>query len=180
MLPLCRCLIQTAGGYNTVQMRVQTQIAAPRMQHGNHARLCAEPPLVTGDFIDGFPNGFEQKIVKQAVVGEYQRIEFVRQSKDDMQIRHGQQFGFARLDPLLFFECLTLRAVPIAAGVVMHMYAAAVRTDPRVPAQDGGATLGHRIQDLEMQRRRFKTLSVRIAEASKYVTQRLHGRSRGC
>jgi hypothetical protein len=43
----------------------------------------------------------------------------VRQSKDDMEVEHGEQVALPPREPALARLCLTLRAVPVAAGVYM-------------------------------------------------------------
>ncbi len=49
----------------------------------------------------------------------------MRQSKDIVEIRHGQDLGLSVLDPLRFFQALALRAMPVAAGIVGMLLEAA-------------------------------------------------------
>jgi len=42
----------------------------------------------------------------------------MREREDEMEVRHGQEFGTARFDPPLLGERLALRAVPVATRMV--------------------------------------------------------------
>ena len=45
-------------------------------------------------------------------------VQRMRQSKDDMEVGHGEQVLLTPREPALARLCLTLRAVPVAAGVI--------------------------------------------------------------
>jgi hypothetical protein len=55
-----------------------------------------------------------------------------------MEVRDGQQFRLALLDPFAAGNRLTLRAVAIAAGVVSNALVLAVAAAFDVAAEDGG------------------------------------------
>ena len=73
----------------------------------------------------------------------------MRQRKDDVEVRHGQQFGRARCQPFCARVPLALGAVPVAAGVERDglMAAAdaliAMTAQCRGAAADDGIECGH-------------------------------------
>jgi hypothetical protein len=58
-----------------------------------------------------------------------------RQGEDDMKIRHRQEFSLALGQPFLGSGGLTLRAMPIAAGVIRNAQVGAVLTAFDMAAQ---------------------------------------------
>ena len=48
-----------------------------------------------------------------------QRVEFMRQGEHQMEVGYGQQFGAPGGEPAFLGERLALRAMPVAAGVVV-------------------------------------------------------------
>jgi len=73
-----------------------------------------------------------------------------RQREDDMEIGHGQQFGLAVGQPLLGSSGLTLRAVPVAAGIVADAQVGAFLAAFDMPAQRRRSAALDRRHDLEL------------------------------
>ena len=72
-----------------------------------------------------------------------------RQGEDDVIIGNRQQLGFTFGEPLLGGRALTLRAVPIAAGVVGDAFVRAVLAALDVAAERCGAAGLDRRHDLQ-------------------------------
>ena len=56
--------IETAGGNNAVEMRMQSQVLSPRMQNAEESDPGSEMPGVGCDFKHGLGAGAEEKIVQ--------------------------------------------------------------------------------------------------------------------
>src|ERR1700754_1518512 len=71
-----------------------------------------------------------------------QRIQCMRQSKDDMEIGHGEQVLLTPREPAQARLCLTLRAVPVAAGVIRDGLEIASRAGIQMPSERRRAASG--------------------------------------
>jgi len=59
---------ETAGRHDTMDMRMNGELLAPRMQDTEEADLCTEVFWVASDFEKGFGTGAEQEIVNDFLV----------------------------------------------------------------------------------------------------------------
>jgi hypothetical protein len=73
----------------------------------------------------GLGDGLKQNRKDRLPVTEGNRIQLMRQSKDIVEIRHGQKLGLSVFDPPCLCQALALRAMPVAAGVVCMLLEAA-------------------------------------------------------
>ncbi len=94
---------------------------------------------VGGDGRERLGGGLEQEIVDDGLVLERQGADRRRQGEDDVIIGNRQQLGLSLGEPLLGGRRLTLRAVPIAAGVVGDARQPTVLAALDVAAERGGA-----------------------------------------
>ena len=101
-----------------MQMGMMLEGLAPGVQHGGDADVGAEMLGIGRDGGERLGCGREQQAVDLGLVLVGDGAEGGRQREHHMEARHRQQFGFARLKPLLGGRPLALRAVPVAAGVV--------------------------------------------------------------
>lgn len=122
-----------------MQVRMQRQILAPGMKNAEEADLCAEMFRIGGDLQHRFRAGPEQQVVNQFGVPVTQRIQFMRQREDHMEVRHAEQFFLSRGEPALTRLRLALRTVPVTAGVIGDGPMAASRTVIDMAAQRGRA-----------------------------------------
>jgi len=88
------------------------------MQHGGEPDAGAEVLGVGRNGDQGLGGDFEQQIMDDYLVLIGDVGDRSRHGEDDMEIGHGQEFGLAVGQPLLGSSGLTLRTVPVAAGVV--------------------------------------------------------------
>src|SRR5690349_14413927 len=81
----------------------------------------------------------EEDVVDRFPVVESDAGDLFRDSEDNMKILYRQQFRFSTLQPLGAFRVLTLRAMPIAAGIIrdQNVLALAALFDM---ATEGGCT----------------------------------------
>ncbi len=109
------------------------------MEDRSDADRAAEVMRVASEGEQGVRSGTEEERIDHARIAVGERIERVREGEDDVTIRNGEQLGAARGEPPLLGECLALRAMAIAAGVVRDPPGAAAVTRLPMPAQAGGA-----------------------------------------
>ena len=62
--------------------------------------------------------GAKQQVIKHRLVALAKRIQLMRQSENNVEVRHAEQFLLAGGEPALARLRLALRAVPVPAGVI--------------------------------------------------------------
>ena len=100
------------------------EVLSPRVKNGNEAGL--HPETLTRKFRERLGGGFEKDVIENLPVSQGKGIELVRQGEDDMEVLDGEELFPPCLDPLLFLQELTLRAVPVPARVVGYLEVAAL------------------------------------------------------
>jgi hypothetical protein len=73
---------------------------------------------ITGKFQQRLRGASEQEIVNDLLVSEHQRIEYVREGEDHMEVMDGKHILLSFLKPLLPFKKLALRTMPVPAGII--------------------------------------------------------------
>ena len=117
-------------------MDMLRQRLAPGVQDGQHAHLAAQLPFwVQPQCTNGAPGGFEEQIVNQRLIVSSDPIQFMWDGKHHVEVLNWQQLGFALRKPAQLFDRLTLGAMPIAAGVILHLGCTTMRAGVYVPTQ---------------------------------------------
>ena len=137
---------------------MKQQVLSPRVQDREEADLRAKMLGIGSDLRQGFGDGAEQQVVEFDGVLPDQRVEIVRQRKDDVKVTRRQKLLFPGRDPALASLGLALGTMTIAAGVERDAFffiAAAVparvlRTLVDMTAECGGAATRDRTHDLEL------------------------------
>jgi hypothetical protein len=109
---------ESASGNNAVDMRMKLELLVPGVKHSEEADLSSEMSGVASDFEKSFCAGTKQQTIDHFFILQSQRSQLRRQSEDDMNVRHGQQFAAPCLDPAFASARLTLWAMAIATTVV--------------------------------------------------------------
>ena len=99
-------------------MRMVRHSRSPGVQHGSEPDAGTEVFGVGRDGDQGLGGGFEQQVVDDGLVVKGDVGDRPRHREDEMEIRHGQEFGLAIGQPFLGRGGLALWAMPIATGVV--------------------------------------------------------------
>src|ERR1017187_5953418 len=107
---------KAAGGNDVVYVGMNLEVLPPCMEHAEESDARSQVLGIASQFEQGSRAGAEEQIVEQPLVLEDQSAEFVRQSEDDVEMRHRQQFSRPRGQPFCAHVALALRAVPIPAG----------------------------------------------------------------
>ncbi len=117
-----------------MQVRVQNEGLAPRVQRGDHARVSAQIFGVPEQRAEGIAHGLKQQRAHHGHVGQPEGIEVMGQRDDHVIMVTGQQSGLLEGEPALGLEVRTLgagamptRVVPdtryMAGGALLHMAA---------------------------------------------------------
>ena len=118
-----------------MNVRVRLQGLSPGVQDAEKSELGPEMLGVGRHFQQGGRRGLEQEGEKDPLVLPDQRHERMRQAEDQVVVTHGQEFLLALVQPLLPGTRLTLRAMPVTAGVVRDGLIPATEAAVAVPAQ---------------------------------------------
>lgn len=91
---------QTAGGDDAMDVVMGQQIRAPGVQDGEESDLGAEPLGIGGHLEQSLGAGLEQQIEESLGRSERQRVQFVGQGEDDVEVVGVEQVALLRLKPL--------------------------------------------------------------------------------
>ena len=110
---------ERTGGNQAVQVRVLGERLSPRVQHQRCGNLAPEPARVLGEFRECGRCRLEQQRVDRSGIRLRERVQRIGHGEHHMEVAHRQELGAARRKPALLRQGLALRAVPVAAGVVV-------------------------------------------------------------
>ncbi len=116
----------------------------PCVQEGDAADRPAEPVRIGGERRHRLRRCFEQDRVDDSLVLEGDCGDWSRQCEDDVEIGNRQKLGLARREPLGSRPTLTLRAMPVAAGIIGDPRDAAVFAGLNVSAERLGPACNDR------------------------------------
>jgi hypothetical protein len=120
------------------------------MQNAEESDPGSEMPGVGCDFKHGLSGGAEEQIVEQPRMSLTEWVQRMRQSKDDMEIGQGKQILLTSCEPALTCLCLTLRAVPVAAGVIRDGLEIASRAGIQMTSESSRAAPGDSPQHAQL------------------------------
>ena len=121
---------------------MQIKFLSPRMQDRKEADLGFEIFPARGNLGECFGDGAEQQVVDHSLVLKRERRQLAGQREDHVEVLHRQELLLPILEPLSTLCCLTLRAVPIATGVVSLLAMSAGRALQYVASKTRRATGG--------------------------------------
>jgi hypothetical protein len=101
-------------------MRMKLQALIPTVKHTEETDLGSKMPGIASDLKQGLGAGVKEQVEDESLVLEDKGGQFVRQCKDNVEVRYGQQFCRARRQPFCARVALALGAVPIAACNGVH------------------------------------------------------------
>ena len=136
---------QAAAGNDEVDMGMMGERRAPGVEDGGEADARAQMLGVGGDRGQRLGGGPEQELVDGGFVVERDRADRRRQGEDDVVVGNRQKLRLAFFEPLPSRRRLTLRAMPVAAGIVGDARMGAVLAALDMAAERRGpATLDRR------------------------------------
>ena len=99
-------------------MRVQQQVLSPRVQNAEKTNLGSEILGIACNLAECFSHGAKQEVVEFRRILQDERVEFMRQREDHVEVSGWKQFQLPRVDPSTTCLNLTLVAMTIATAVV--------------------------------------------------------------
>jgi hypothetical protein len=107
-----------AARNDAVQVGVGEKVLSPGVQKSEASDLGAEMLRVSGERQEGLGSGAKQDPVDGAAILECQRGELVRKRENDVEVLDVEHLLLTGLKPRGTCSALTLRAMPVTAGVV--------------------------------------------------------------
>ncbi len=117
---------QSAAGDDVVDMRMIHEILSPRVQDAYKPDLSTETLRVFRKLRQGFRYGLEQGSIEDFLIPEDEGVQQIGDGEDDVEVRYREEILSPGFDPLLLFQELAFRAVPVSAGVVRDLFRSAV------------------------------------------------------
>ena len=142
---------QTAGGNNTMNMRMVLEFLVPGVEDAEESDLRAETPRIAGDLKQRLGAGPKQQGIDLAFIDQRQWRKLPRQRKDDVDVARGQEFFSPRLEPAVASVSLALRAMPVPARVEGDGLMSAFGTLIQMSAERGRAATQNRVQNFQME-----------------------------
>jgi hypothetical protein len=150
MYPARVAWIETAGGNDAVEMRMQSQVLSPGMQNAEEADFGSEVLGVGRNFKHGLRAGAEEQIVEQPWIALAERVQLVGQGEDDVEVGYAEQILFAPCEPALASLGLALGTVPVATGVVGNCLVVATEAGVHMASERSRATCADGPQHVEL------------------------------
>lgn len=137
--PVVPC--ESATGDDAVHVYMIKEFLVPGMEELDDAGCCTKELLIGGKFQKRIGTASMKEAMKKGLVAIEQRIEFMGQGKNDMEVRGIDDLSPAIIDPEFFLNSLAVRAVTVTAGIIVYFSMAAVGTDREVAAELTGFTV---------------------------------------
>ena len=132
---------ETAGGHDTVDVRMMLQALPPRVQDHEPADRGTEAFRVGGDLEQRRRGGAEEEVVHDALVDEREARQQLRHREDDVHVADRQEFLLARRHPGVAGGGEALGTMPIPTAVVREGRLRALVTAIAMPAERRRAAL---------------------------------------
>jgi len=91
---------------------VSQQVGTPGVQDGEESDLGSEAPGIGRHFEQGLGTGLEQQVEEWPGRSEGQRVQFVGQGEDDVEVAGVDEVALLRLEPSPAFLRLALGTAP--------------------------------------------------------------------
>ena len=97
---------------------MKEQVLSPRVQNAEETNLRSEILGIACNLAECFSHGAKQEVVEFRLILQDERVEFMRQREDHVEVPGWKQFQLPRVDPSTTCLSLTLVAMSIATAVV--------------------------------------------------------------
>ena len=136
---------------HAVNVGMKQQVLSPRVKNAEETNLRSEMLGIACNFAECFGDGAEQQVVEFGLILQDERVKFVRQREDDVEVTGIEQFLLAGVDPSPPRLSLTLVAMTITTAVVGDgRISATLRTNIDMTAERCRAAARHGPNHLEL------------------------------
>ena len=101
-----------------MNVRMKEQVLSPRVEDAEKTNVRTEIFGIACNLAECFSHGAKQEVVEFRLILQDERVEFMRQREDHMEIPGWKQFQLPGLDPSTAGLSLTLVAMTIATAIV--------------------------------------------------------------
>jgi hypothetical protein len=167
--PAVFVVAKRAAGNDAVDVIVTAQCLIPGVEHPE--KTDASLQVGATEIDQGFGDRLEENADQEFRIPHKQRIQFMGNGKDQVEVAHGQEFLFPTLKPAVCCGRAALGTVSVAAAVVEGRFGAAVVTPLHVPAQCGCPAGLDGAENFPMNRRQLPGLAVVFPIQTEHVGQ---------
>ena len=97
---------------------MKEHVLSPRVKNAEKTNLRSEILGIACNLAECFSHGAKQEVVEFRLILQDERVEFMRQREDHVEVSGWKQFQLPRVDPSTACLSLTLVAMTIATAVV--------------------------------------------------------------
>ena len=127
-----------------MQMNVRLELLIPGMQCGENSDTSSQVLGIGQELGQRLGGGSKEDVCQLGTVESPEDIELMREGKDDVMMRTGQQSLFPAVEPLSFGKPSALRAAAVPTGVVGNLMEVAVGATVDMPPELASATVLNR------------------------------------
>ena len=142
----------------TVQVKVIQQGLIPGVENGEETDLAFQ--MGSSEIGKSFRHRLEEDVEENLLVGEDQRIQFMRKSKDQMEVADRKKLRFLGLDPFISGRRTTPGTMPVPARVEKGAFKAAGIAPLQMTAQRFSAAHFNRMHDFAVSGRQRITAPI--------------------
>jgi len=142
---------------------MKQEVLSPCVQHGGETDFGSQVPGSGGNLLQGLGDGSEQDIKKDGLVAESERIQFLRNGEDDVEVGNRQERGQSFFEPIVAGYALALGTVAIATGMLGDALVTAGVALVQVSAEGGRAALHDVAHHLSLRGRRRVSAAILLA-----------------
>jgi len=122
---------------NAMNVRVQTEVLPPGVQHGNGPGFC--PVVAVPKAVQSAPNGRKKQVVIHGRIPQTDLVQVMRHGKDDVKMLYRQGKPGYFLYPQGLFAFLAFGTMPVSAAVIAIAFLATMRAYLLMASQYSGA-----------------------------------------
>lgn len=113
--------IFATGGDQAMHVRMNTEIASPRMQSRNNSRSRSEILRIGEQRFERLSGGLQQSLGEARSIELPERVQLFGNGKDDVHMLAGQQVRRGSVEPVGSSPAAALRAASVSAGIVLNV-----------------------------------------------------------
>ena len=151
----------------TVQMKMIQQDLIPGVEHGKEPDSAFQ--VGSSEIGKSLRHGFEEDVQQNLLVGQDQRIQFMGNRKDQMEVADRKKFGRLCLQPLFSSGGTTLGTMPVPARMETGTLKAAGIASLEMTTQSFGSAHFDRMHDLAVSGRQRITVPVVVAVKAEHI-----------
>ena len=152
--------VKTAAKHNGMDMRMEVHLTPPSVENADIPDVRAEIFAIGSQFPQCVRRSVIKSIIQKLLVAVDERVQFLRDSEDHMEVWSIQYIFPAGIHPLFLWKLLAHGTASVTTGIVMNRNAAAVFTDTDVDTEGARLAVHDVISCFSLSRREFMCFHV--------------------